>query len=59
MSRLRSAGASRAINYKEEDFVDIVKRETGGAGVDVILEMVGGTYLQRDLNALPSAVASS
>jgi NADPH2:quinone reductase len=45
-------GASRAINYKEEDFVDIVKRETGGAGVDVILEMVGGTYLQRDLNAL-------
>jgi putative PIG3 family NAD(P)H quinone oxidoreductase len=45
-------GASRAINYKEEDFVDIVKRETGGAGVDVILEMVGGPYLQRDLNAL-------
>ncbi len=44
-------GASRAINYREEDFVDVVKAETGGKGVDVILDMVGGEYIQRNMSA--------
>ncbi len=44
-------GAERAINYREEDFVAVVK-ETTGAGVDVILDMVGGDYIQRDIKAL-------
>jgi NADPH2:quinone reductase len=44
-------GASRAVNYREEDFVDVVKAETGGKGVDVILDMVGGDYVQRNIAA--------
>ncbi|HTU00061.1 MAG TPA: NAD(P)H-quinone oxidoreductase [Rhizomicrobium sp.] len=44
-------GADRAINYREEDFVDIAKSETGGRGVDVILDMVGGDYIQRNMSA--------
>jgi NADPH:quinone reductase len=47
-----SLGATRAINYKTEDFVDAVKQETNGRGVDVILDMVGGDYVMRNLNAL-------
>ncbi|HVY06172.1 MAG TPA: NAD(P)H-quinone oxidoreductase [Burkholderiales bacterium] len=45
-------GATRAINYRTEDFVDVVKQETGGRGVDVILDMVGGDYVPRELNCL-------
>jgi NADPH:quinone reductase len=45
-------GAERAINYRDEDFVAIVKGATGGRGVDVILDMVGGSYLPRDVAAL-------
>jgi NADPH:quinone reductase len=44
-------GAARAINYREEDFVDIAKKETAGKGVDVILDMVGGDYIQRNMSA--------
>jgi NADPH2:quinone reductase len=44
-------GASRAINYREEDFVEIVKQATGGKGVDVILDMVGGDYIQKNIGA--------
>ena len=44
-------GAKRAINYREEDFVDIVKSETGGRGADVVLDMVGGDYVQRNMSA--------
>jgi putative PIG3 family NAD(P)H quinone oxidoreductase len=44
-------GAARAINYREEDFVAVVKAETGGKGVDVILDMVGGEYIQRNMSA--------
>jgi NADPH2:quinone reductase len=47
-----SLGATRAINYKTEDFVEAVKQETNGRGVDVILDMVGGDYVMRNLNAL-------
>lgn len=42
-------GAKRAINYKEEDFVAVIEQETGGKGVDVILDMVGGDYVQRNM----------
>jgi NADPH2:quinone reductase len=45
-------GAARAINYRTEDFVEIVKAETNGKGVDVILDMVGGDYVMRNLNTL-------
>jgi len=45
-------GAARAINYRTEDFVAVVKQETGGKGVDVVLDMVGGDYVGRNLNAL-------
>ncbi len=45
-------GAVRAINYRDEDFVDAVKSETGGRGVDLILDMVGGDYVQRNFSAL-------
>jgi len=44
-------GAARAINYREEDFVEIVRKQTGGRGVDVILDMVGGDYIQRNMSA--------
>jgi NADPH2:quinone reductase len=45
-------GAKRAIDYKTEDFVEIVRTETGGKGVDVILDMIGADYIQRNINAL-------
>jgi NADPH2:quinone reductase len=44
-------GARRAINYKTEDFVAVVKTLTDGKGVDVILDMVGGDYVQRNMDA--------
>ncbi len=47
-----SLGAERAINYREEDFVAAVREATGGRGVDLILDMVGGDYLPRDVRAL-------
>jgi putative PIG3 family NAD(P)H quinone oxidoreductase len=45
-------GAERAIDYREEDFVRVVKEATGKKGVDVILDMVGGDYVQRNISAL-------
>lgn len=42
-------GAERAVNYKSEDFVEIVREATGGRGVDVILDMVGGDYVDRNI----------
>ncbi len=45
-------GASKAINYRSEDFVDVVHGLTDGRGVDVILDMVAGDYLPRELKAL-------
>jgi putative PIG3 family NAD(P)H quinone oxidoreductase len=44
-------GADRAINYKTEDFVTEVKTATGGAGANVILDMVGGDYIDRNYDA--------
>ena len=45
-------GATRAINYKSDDFVEAAMEATGGRGVDVILDMVGGDYIARNLRAL-------
>ena len=44
-------GAAHAINYRDADFVAVIKEKTGGSGVDVILDMVGGDYIQRNLSA--------
>lgn len=44
-------GATRAINYKEEDFVAVTKDITEGHGADVILDMVGGSYIDRNFSA--------
>ncbi|MFL6716526.1 MAG: NAD(P)H-quinone oxidoreductase [Burkholderiaceae bacterium] len=47
-----SLGAERGINYRSEDFVEVVKSATGGKGVDVVLDMVAGDYLPREVNCL-------
>ncbi|EPS65768.1 hypothetical protein M569_09009, partial [Genlisea aurea] len=52
LSACRELGADVCINYKTEDFVSRVGEETGGRGVDVILDNVGGAYLQRNLASL-------
>jgi putative PIG3 family NAD(P)H quinone oxidoreductase len=51
-SKCKELGASIAIDYKTEDFVQVIARETGGKGVDVILDMVGGDYINRNLQCL-------
>ncbi len=48
----RDLGAEIAINHRSEDFVAVVKAATGRRGVDVILDMVGGDYIQRNISAL-------
>jgi NADPH2:quinone reductase len=45
-------GADAAINYKEQDFVEEVKRLTGGRGADVVLDMVAGAYVAREVQCL-------
>lgn len=45
-------GADRAINYREEDFAAVVQEETGGRGVDLVLDMVGGDYIPRSIACL-------
>ncbi|MEQ9465617.1 MAG: NAD(P)H-quinone oxidoreductase [Haliea sp.] len=42
-------GASRAVNYRQEDFREVLAGVTGDAGVDVILDMVGGDYINRNI----------
>jgi putative PIG3 family NAD(P)H quinone oxidoreductase len=44
-------GADVAVNYRTEDFVEAVKKATGGAGANVILDMVGGDYIDRNYDA--------
>lgn len=48
----RGLGADLAINYRTQDFVDAVKAATGGRGVDILLDMVGGDYLARNIACL-------
>jgi NADPH2:quinone reductase len=45
-------GAERAVNYRDTDFVQAVREATGGRGVDVVLDMVGGEYVQRNIDLL-------
>jgi NADPH:quinone reductase len=45
-------GATRAINYRQEDFAEVLKTSTAGRGVDVILDMVGGDYIERNIKSL-------
>lgn len=51
-ARALAIGADHAINYRAADFVEEVKRITGGRGVDIVLDMVGGDYLPRNLRCL-------
>jgi len=51
-ARARDLGAHAAINYREQDFVEEVHRVTGRAGVDVVIDMVGGDYVPRNLACL-------
>ena len=48
----RELGAAVAIDYREEDFVEVVREHTDGAGVDVVLDNMGGKYLGRNVDAL-------
>ena len=45
-------GAERAINYKTENFTQVIQELTGGKGVDVVLDMVGGSYIAREIDCL-------
>ncbi|MEV4608403.1 NAD(P)H-quinone oxidoreductase [Neorhizobium sp. LMR1-1-1.1] len=45
-------GATRAIDYKSEDFAEVIKAETEGQGVDVVLDMIGAAYFERNLSVL-------
>jgi len=47
-----SLGAERGINYRTEDFVEVVKSLTGGKGANVIIDMVAGDYVNREINCL-------
>jgi putative PIG3 family NAD(P)H quinone oxidoreductase len=52
LGRCRELGAGLAVNYAEEDFVEAVREFTGGRGADVILDIMGAAYLQRNVAAL-------
>ena len=52
VARCRELGASTAINYREQDFAEAVAENTAGKGVDVILDMVGADYFERNLASL-------
>lgn len=48
----RALGAEVLVNYREQDFVEVVRAATGGAGADVILDNMGAKYLARNIDAL-------
>jgi len=52
IARCEPLGAELAINYKQEDFAESIETYTNGEGVDVILDMVGAAYLERNLRLL-------
>ncbi|HRQ36427.1 MAG TPA: NAD(P)H-quinone oxidoreductase [Chloroflexota bacterium] len=52
LAACRDLGAALAINYKEQDFLEMVLAATDGQGVDLILDPVGGAYLERNIKAL-------
>lgn len=49
---VRSLGADVTIDYEKEDYVDVIRRETGGRGVDVVFDTIGGNTLARSPDAL-------
>lgn len=51
-SKCKELGADLAINYRDQDFVEAIGAATGGKGVDVILDMVGGDYIVKNLRSL-------
>lgn len=51
----RELGADIAINYREQDFVEVIRAETDGRGADVILDIVGAKYLPRNVDALATS----
>jgi putative PIG3 family NAD(P)H quinone oxidoreductase len=55
LGRCRDLGAELAVNYHDEDFVDAVRDFTGGRGADVILDIIGAAYLNRNLAALATS----
>ncbi|MDY7101409.1 MAG: NAD(P)H-quinone oxidoreductase [Actinomycetota bacterium] len=52
LDRCTGLGAARAVDYRSEDFLEVVRAETGGRGVDVVLDVIGGEYLERNIDAL-------
>lgn len=48
----RELGADLAVNYRTTDFVEAVRAATGGEGVDVVLDIVGGSYIARDVDVI-------
>ncbi len=52
LSVCRELGADITINYRDEDFVERIRAETGGLGADVILDLMGASYLDRNIDAL-------
>lgn len=52
LARCRELGADILIDYREQDFVEEVKKATNGAGADVILDIIGAKYLARNIDAL-------
>jgi putative PIG3 family NAD(P)H quinone oxidoreductase len=52
LDKAQAYGAERAIDYKSEDFVQVVQDETGGHGADVVLDNMGAKYLQRNVDVL-------
>lgn len=52
VAAIESMGCDKGINYKSQDFVAAIKQLTADRGVDVILDMVSGSYLERNINAL-------
>ena len=51
-SACRDLGAAAAVNYKTHDFVAEIRALTGGGGVDVVLDIIGGDYVQRNIDCL-------
>lgn len=52
LARCAELGAERAISYRDEDFTEVVSEVTGGKGADVILDVMGASYLARNITAL-------
>jgi NADPH:quinone reductase-like Zn-dependent oxidoreductase len=54
MARCEALGAHRAISYRQEDFAAVVRDFTSGGGADVILDIMGASYLARNVECLAS-----